>query len=342
MTNILLIEDDQIVRENTEELLELNGFEVLTAPNGRLGIMKALSTHPDLIICDIMMPEVDGYGVLDALSQKEETKHIPFIFLSAKTEHKEVRKGMDLGADDYLTKPYEEEDLINAVRSRLAKAILTHESTSADGSPQNINELKNYFDDEGEIIEVRKGEILFNEGESSNKIFLLLKGVIKTHRLEESGKELTTALYKADDFLGFTSLSQNEPYSDTATAIEEAELAAISKADLKDILNSSQNLSLELMNLITSNLAEVKSQLLQMAYSSMRRKTASTILQFADILQKNEDNTITIGRYDLANVAGIAKESLIRTLSEFKKLNLIEITGRNIRIIDLKGLKEVL
>ena len=96
------------------------------------------------------------------------------------------------------------------------------------------------------------------------------------------------------------------------------------------------------MNLITSNLAEVKSQLLQMAYSSMRRKTASTILQFADILQKNEDNTITIGRYDLANVAGIAKESLIRTLSEFKKLDLIEITGRNIRIIDLKGLKEVL
>ena len=100
MKRILLIEDDKALRENTEELLELCGYNVTTASNGRIGIEAAIENLPDIIICDIMMPEVDGYGVLENLSNNEKTKQIPFIFLSAKTEHKEIRKGMDLGADD--------------------------------------------------------------------------------------------------------------------------------------------------------------------------------------------------------------------------------------------------
>ena len=104
MRTILLIEDDTALRENTAELLELADYDVLTAPNGRIGIDMAKDNIPNIIVCDIMMPEIDGYGVLEALSIDEKTTHIPFIFLSAKTEHKEIRKGMDLGADDYLTK----------------------------------------------------------------------------------------------------------------------------------------------------------------------------------------------------------------------------------------------
>ena len=122
MKQILLIEDDKALRENTEELLELAGYSVNTAPNGKIGVNAAIEDVPDIIICDIMMPELDGYGVLQQLSNNEKTKQIPFIFLSAKTEHKEIRKGMDLGADDYLTKPFDEEDLISAIESRLAKA----------------------------------------------------------------------------------------------------------------------------------------------------------------------------------------------------------------------------
>src|SRR5690606_21078711 len=100
MKTILLIEDDTALRENTAELLELSGYKVSTAPNGKIGIEKAKQDPPNIIICDIMMPEVDGYGVLDAMTSEESTRHIPFIFLSAKTEHKEIRKGMDMGADD--------------------------------------------------------------------------------------------------------------------------------------------------------------------------------------------------------------------------------------------------
>jgi DNA-binding response OmpR family regulator len=350
MRTILIIEDDLALRENTAELLELENYKVLSAPNGKVGIVMAKKNIPDIILCDIMMPEVDGYGVLEAISKDSKTQHIPFIFLSAKTEHKEIRRGMDLGADDYLTKPFEEEELISAIESRLAKAVLlskmSKKNDATNGSDDNdgirsLNELKNFFDDNGEIIKCKKGEYVYRDGDHSNKIYLILKGVVKSHKMDESGKELITRLHKADDFLGFTSLNDTIPYEESATAVESTELAGISKRELKELLNKSRNVSLELMNVLTDNLAEVKDQLLQMAYSSVRKKTAQTILQFAKVLNKKEAESIKISRNDLAAVAGIATESLIRTLSGFKKEGLIEIEGRNICILDLRKLQNI-
>ncbi|WP_378182755.1 response regulator [Aquimarina sp. SS2-1] len=350
MKTILLIEDDTALRENTAELLELSNYKVITSPNGKIGITKAKEEKPDIIVCDIMMPEVDGYGVLEALSHDANTNQIPFIFLSAKTEHKEIRKGMDLGADDYLTKPFEEDELLSAIESRLAKAqiiskilkeqIPAPKEDSEDGL-RSLHELKNFFDDHGDIVEFKKGESIFKEGDHSNKIYLILKGVVKTHKMDENGKELITALFKEDDFLGFTSFIDNTPYQESATAVEDTELAGVSKTDLKDILEKSKNISLELMELLSDNLSEIKEQLLQMAYSSVRKKTAQTILQFAQVLNKKPEDSIKISRNDLASVAGIATESLIRTLSSFKKDGLIEIEGRNIKILDLSGLQLV-
>ena len=250
MNTILIIEDDIALRENTAELLELSGYNVITAPNGRIGIEKAEKALPNIIICDIMMPEVDGYGVLEKLSHQEETQHIPFIFLSAKTEHKEIRKGMDLGADDYLTKPYEEEELMSAIESRLAKAELLSKAnhsqtdlTIADDSLRNLNELKNFFDDNGEMLKIEKGEIIYSEGQHSNNVYLILKGIVKTHKMDENGKELITALFKPDDFLGFTSFEDNIPYQESATAVEKAELAGISKQTLKNIVEHNKKVS---------------------------------------------------------------------------------------------------
>ncbi len=351
MKTVLLIEDDTVLRENTAELLELSDYNVIMAPNGKVGITKAKLEHPDIIVCDIMMPEIDGYGVLEALSHDINTNQIPFIFLSAKTEHKEIRKGMDLGADDYLTKPFDEEELLSAIASRLAKAhiianlvkekVVQSEVHKEEEGLRNLNELKNFFDDHGEISKYRKGDVIYKEEDHSNKVFLILKGVIKSHKMDENGKELITALYKPDDFLGFTSFTDNVPYQESATAVEEVELAGISKRDLKEILGKSKNISIELMEILTDNLSDIKEQLLQMAYSSVRKKTAQTILQFVQVLNKKADDGIKISRHDLASVAGIATESLIRTLSGFKKDGLIEIEGRNIRIIDLKKLQMI-
>lgn len=346
MKKILLIEDDTALRENTAELLGFSNYNVVTAANGKIGIEKAKSEQPDIIICDIMMPEVDGYGVLEAVASDETTNHIPFIFLSAKTEHKEVRKGMDLGADDYLTKPFEESELLSAVESRLAKASIlsniNYGNSQESGNEQldNLNQLKNYFCDEGILRYFKKDETIYNQGDHSNSLFLLLKGVVKTHSINANGKELITSLHKADDFLGFNSFD-DIPYNESATAVEDIEIMELSKRYVKDILKKSQDVSLELMNLLTNDLAAVKEQLLKMAYNSVRNKTAATILQFVDIMDNKNNSSIRISRNDLASTAGIAPESLIRTLSEFKKEKLIEIEGRNIRVIDLKTLRSM-
>ena len=349
MKTILLIEDDTVLRENTAELLEFANYKVATAANGRLGITIAMASPPDIVVCDIMMPELDGYGVLQELASHESTKNIPFIFLSAKTEQKEIRKGMDLGADDYLTKPFDDENLISAIESRLAKAELLR--SKLDSSLKNhkskeqqirtLNELKNFFDDYGKIESYKEEEVIYRERNRSSKIFLILKGVVKCHKVDENGKELITSLHPTDDFLGFTSFLDNVPYEESATAIEDVELAGISKERLKAVLEKNHTISLELMRLLTEDITEIKEQLLQMAYSSVRKKTAQTLLQFAEIMSRKPDDPINISRNDLASVAGIAPESFIRTLSGFKKEGLIAIEGRNIRIMDLPALKFV-
>src|SRR5690554_5425264 len=121
MTKIVLIEDNNEMRENIEEILELADYQVLSAENGKVGVELVKKELPDIIVCDIMMPELDGYGVLYYLSKIPETRGIPFIFLSAKTERQDLRKGMNLGADDYVTKPFEEIELLEAIESRLKK-----------------------------------------------------------------------------------------------------------------------------------------------------------------------------------------------------------------------------
>jgi DNA-binding response OmpR family regulator len=349
MKKVLLIEDDTVLRENTAELLELSDYDVITAANGKIGVEKAIESLPDIIISDIMMPELDGYGVLEALSEEVTTKYIPFIFLSAKTERKDVRRGMDMGADDYITKPFGEDELISAIESRIAKAaILNDERAKNDNSSDNneeeirtLNDLKNFFDDNGNVFTHNKNDIIYEEGQNSNFIYLITKGVVKCHKFDVQGKELTTALHKEDDFFGYTSFIQNITYEETATAIKDVEMVGLLKSDLKDVLNKNHRVTLELIELLTENLTGVKDQLLQMAYSSVYKKTASTILKFAEKLNRGPNDPIKISRNDLASVAGIATETLIRTLSNFKKQGLIEMEGRNIKILDLQKLQNI-
>ena len=121
MIKILVIEDDASVLDNLEDILTLENFQVLTAKNGREGVDVALSQLPDLIVCDVMMPEMDGYAVVKCLRDEPATKTIPFIFLTAKVERLDYREGMESGADDYVTKPFRPQELINAIEVRLAR-----------------------------------------------------------------------------------------------------------------------------------------------------------------------------------------------------------------------------
>jgi len=354
MKKILLIEDDQIIRESTSELLEfVEHYSVITAENGKVGYKKALVEIPDIIICDVMMPEVDGYEVLERLSSHPKTKFIPFIFLSAKTERRDVRKGMNLGADDYITKPFSEEELNSAIESRLAKASILKElrnveeantvkETSQEGRRlNNLNDLKDFFRNYGIPFSFDAREVIYKEGSRSKYVFLILEGAIKSYKLNEQGKMLTTSIYKEDDFFGYTSFSKNIAYQDTSEAIKTTKLVGVKKEKLVTLLDNNHKVVLDLVDLLAENLTDVKDQLLDMAYDSVHKKTSATLLKFAEKINYKPDDTIKISRQDLANVAGISTETLIRSLSKLKKEEIIEIDGRNIKILDLEALKTV-
>ena len=348
MKKLLLIEDDLVLRENTAEILVLSNFEVITASNGLEGVALAKSRIPDIIISDIMMPELDGHEVLEILANDERTKYIPFIFLSAKTERKDVRKGMNMGADDYITKPFEEEELISAIESRIAKASILKDQRSLKGNTliqkneiRSLNDLKSFFTDKGTKFIFKKDQVIYSQGANSNFTYLILKGIVKLHQLDKSGKELTTKLNKVGDLFGYTSFTENITYQETATTIMESELVGVSKQVLKSILDKNHGVTLELIQLLTEDLSDLKEHLVHMAYSNVNKKTASTILMFVEKLYCAPEETINISRNDLASVAGVATESLIRTLSSFKNQGIIEIEGRNIKILDLQRLRKI-
>ena len=125
MVKILVIEDEVEIRSNLLELLSIEGYDVVTTDNGVTGLLGAIEHSPDLIFCDVMMPEIDVYHVLQALRQEPETLAIPFIFLTALANKGDIRRGMVLGADDYLTKPFTRSDVLTAVETRLQKQAIS-------------------------------------------------------------------------------------------------------------------------------------------------------------------------------------------------------------------------
>ncbi len=348
MTKILLIEDDQIIRESTAELLEfVEHYSVITAENGEIGFRKALVEIPDIIICDVMMPKIDGYEVLERLSSNPKTQFIPFIFLSAKTERKDVRKGMNLGADDYITKPFTEDELNSAIESRLAKASILKELRNVEEvhkegkQLKNLNDLKVFFKSYGIPFSYKVDEIIYKEGSRSKYIYMIVEGAVKSYKLNEQGKTLTTSIYKEEDFFGYTSFSKNVPYQDNSETIKATKVVGVKKEKLITLLSNNHKVVLDLVDLLADNLKDVKDQLLDMAYNSVHKKTSATLLKFAKKINYKPDDLIKISRQDLANVAGISTETLIRSLSKLKKEGIIEIDGRNIKILDLDALKTI-
>ena len=242
MKKILLIEDDQGIRETTKEILELADYEVYTAGNGKKGVELARVCKADLIICDIMMPELDGYGVLYMLAKNPKTSSIPFIFLTAKAEKSDYRKGMNLGADDYLTKPFEEMELLEAVDIRLTKSEQFQKNFEGDisGVDHFIQEAKgleemNKLSYDRRNRHYKKKEALFYEGEFPNFLYFINKGKIKTYKMNEDGKELITGLYKEGDFVGYIALLENMEYPESAVVLEESEVYLIPRKDFLQV-----------------------------------------------------------------------------------------------------------
>lgn len=352
MKTILLIEDNADIRENLAEILELANYKVHTAADGQEGVTAALAHGPDLIICDIMMPVLDGYGVIHMLQKKPETYNIPFIFLTAKAERAEIRKGMELGADDYITKPFNSTELLNAVESRLRKSELLKKELSPNLEGVNVlinnttgKDLLKDLTESGNINTYKKKEIIYNEGSRPYRLYYIQHGRVKTYKTNDDGKDLVTGIYQEGDFFGFNALLENSMYKETAEAMEETELALIPREDFEKLVNNNRQVMIKFIQILANNVTEKEQQLLKLAYNSLRKRVADAILDL-NKKYKQEDSSktyaIDISRENLANIVGTAKESVIRALSDFKDEKLIDIIKGDIIILNESKLENML
>jgi CRP-like cAMP-binding protein/DNA-binding NarL/FixJ family response regulator len=350
MRKILIIEDNVDVRENTAEILQLAGYEVITAENGKLGVDAAINQQPELIICDIMMPLLDGYGVLHLLGKNTLTQNIPFIFLSAKSERTDIRKGMEMGADDYITKPFDDIELLNAVESRFRKLDLSHRELPQGQAGMNelLSKIGGIHDitkiaEKQQIKIFRKKDLIFSEGDTPAGLYLLKSGKAKSYKSHELGKDLITRMLQPGDFFGYVSLLEDTDQQESSEALEDCEVVIFSKDDFFKLIFQSPAASKQFVKLLTGKIAEEEDRLLSLAYSSVRKRAADALLVLRKRYHDGGDQPfrMAISREDLANMVGTATESLIRTLSDFREEEIVEIHGSTITIKNLEKLQKM-
>ncbi|MCD8740815.1 response regulator [Mucilaginibacter roseus] len=344
MTTILIIEDNNDIRESTAEILELSGYKVLQANNGKAGVDLAFQHKPDLVLCDIMMPELDGYGVLYMLGKNAETAGTPFIFLTAKAERIDFRKGMEMGADDYLTKPFDDIELLNAIESRLKKKQRQEEYYNqsidkleqlASGNGQGLAELKGMIAGR-KVRQIKKKQILYYDGDTPQGLYLVLEGSVKTIKIAEDGRELLTGLYRNDDYLGIHALLLDESYTDTAEAVEDSAVCLLPRDMTLNLLNKYPDVGQQFIRILANNVREKEEQLIELAYNSVRKRLAQVLIRLSK--QSTDPAQFKISRDELAAMAGMATETVSRTLTDFKEEGSIEKKGSQITILDMNRL----
>ena len=347
---ILVIDDNNDLRENTAEILDLAGFKTLTAENGKRGVEVATREKPDVIVCDIMMPELDGYGVLHMLRKNPDTQNIPFIFLTAKTERSDFRKGMEMGADDYVTKPFEDIELLNAIEVRIKKSEVLQQNYAA--SPQGLSQfvkdvkdsgLIKHLSDQYAVETFHKKQTLYQEGKRPRFLYYLVSGKVKAFKSHEDGKEYITDLFSAGDFIGYAALIEDKNYDESASILEDADIMQIPRDEFLGMIYSDINIATKFIRIVTQNVKEKEERLLNLAYSSLRKRVAKALVDIHEKFNKDgQKNLIEFSREDIAQYVGTATESLIRTLSDFKSEKLIDIKSGKISISNLEKLKNLL
>lgn len=347
MKKILLIEDNVEIGENIAEILHLAGYSTLIAVNGKEGVELAIAELPDLIICDIMMPVLDGYGVLHLLHKNKALRNIPFIFLTARAEKAEIRKGMEMGGDDYITKPFDTTGLLNAIESRLRKSDQLKQELPPDIQGLQtlmstaINKDMQELMKEGHSIQkYKKRQDIYMEDHRPTCLYYVLKGKVRTYKRNEEGKELVIGLYNEGDFLGYTALLEQRAYKESAEAMEDADLVIIPREDFEALLFNNPAVMHKFIQLLSKNITEKEEQLLGIAYNSLRKKVSTALLSLYNKYNASghESYSFDMSRDSLAALTGVAKESLIRTLGDFRDEKLIAIKAGQITVINPKKL----
>ncbi|WPV64617.1 response regulator [Chitinophaga sp. LS1] len=346
MATILVIEDNQAIRENIIEILEMANYKVLEAGDGKKGLTLAETQHPDLIVCDLALPILDGYVVLQMLNRSDTPCKVPFIFLTARAERSEIRKGMDMGADDYITKPFTPSELLSAIECQLKKSAHTrHHVVAMPPVISNTMEeepFKALIKDRN-IKTFKNKQIIYQEGNHPSYLYFILKGFVKSFRIDEDGKEFITGLFKEGDFLGYIPILDKTHFSDSAQAIDHVVLAVIPISDFEELTNLNKHAQEQIIRMLTHTIEEKEVQLLRVAYDSLRKRAADTLLSVFNKYNVAGDNNVGIkfSRGNLAAIAGVAKESFARTLADFRDEHLIDIRKGVIYLLDIGKLNQL-
>ncbi|WP_073080193.1 Crp/Fnr family transcriptional regulator [Chitinophaga jiangningensis] len=226
----------------------------------------------------------------------------------------------------------------------MKKVMISDEADTPINPVSTIDELLRMQIEEGNLMHLKKKRIVYNEGKSATSIFYVLKGKVKTSKWNEDGKELITGLYHEGDFIGFQALMEGGRYRETAEVIEEAELVFISREDLSFLFQYNTAFLLDIVRILTRNIADKQEQMLRMAYSSLRKKVGEALLFTYQKYNPTgeEEFSLNISRCNLAAIAGVAKESLIRTLSDLRDEHIIQIQDGKIVIYDIHKLERII
>jgi CRP-like cAMP-binding protein/AmiR/NasT family two-component response regulator len=340
---ILVIEDNVEMCENIASILKLANYEVFTANSGVAGIELVQQNLPDLIVCDVMMPDLDGYGVLHILNKDPSTANIPFIYLTAKSEQKDFRAGMNLGADDYITKPFDGLELFNAIELRLKKNELFKTTFR-----NNITDINDFFvktkqlpgfqkiSDARPSRTYKKKDFVFMEGAQPLYLYFISKGEVKTYKSNNEGKEFVTGIHHEGDFIGFLPLLENKPNNETAMVTKEAEIYLIPQQDFLTMIYVNKEIARKFISMLSSNLYEAENLLVELAYQSVRQRVATALTKLNNHHETDLKNSfiITVARKDIASMVGTSTESLNRTLADFKEEGVVEISDKGLKILN--------
>jgi DNA-binding response OmpR family regulator len=341
---ILIIEDNEDLRENIAEILELDNYIVFSAENGKKGIEIAEKQLPDLIICDVMMPVLDGYGTLSILHRKNQTADIPFIFLSAKSEKVDFRYGMNLGADDYITKPFENNELLKVIEMHLKKSEKLKNTWKQSAEQVHfINEAKGVealkaLTTGRETRHFAKKNRIYMEGTASRYLYYIQKGKVKVFKTNADGKELIINILGEKDVFGLTGFLNQDKHTKSAVALEDCDLSLIPKEDFMTLLYSNPDVSARFIKMLTADVIGKEERLLNLAYNSVRKRVSVALML---LFERYGSESISILREDLAALTGTAKETVIRTLTDFKEERLIEVEEGKIILLKPEKLKNL-
>ncbi|MCC3156027.1 response regulator [Hymenobacter sp. 15J16-1T3B] len=340
MKTILLIEDHEPMRENTAEILELAGYRVVQAADGKRGVELARSAVPDLVMCDVMMPELDGFGVLHILHQDPTTTDIPFLFLTAKAGHDDLRRAMNAGADDYLTKPFDDTVLLDAVAMRLSK----HDARPAVAPPpaaSGLRLLQEWMAAPARLKHYKKKHPLYMEGDAPHSVYWLQHGAAKTSKIDKAGNEYITELSSDGQLLGYRAVLGRSDYTDTTVLLTDAAVAQLPHQEFETLLAQHADLARYFWELMAHDAAARDARLLELAYQPVRRRLALALVRFEELYRPmgHLGQGTRIAREDLAALVGASKETVSRTLSDFRAKGLIEVTGQDITILDAPRLR---